>query len=171
MLTRRPGVCTVMAIMRLRPVQLLLAAAAILASLGGGPGCGSQPQLGPTAATTIEVPTAPASTPASASASVEPPISSASPAPAPSAGTRRVGLLSGCGCAPCEPIKSSDACTSASDCVPESPCHARSCVTAAHATALPPDGGRLMCTMNIVCKSMDVGRCDCVDGLCALVAR
>ena len=73
----------------------------------------------------------------------------------------------GFGCAPFDPIKSQDPCTSAADCAPASHCHARSCVAATNA---PPKRTDIRCTMKLVCESIDVGRCDCVDGVCALVS-
>lgn len=75
----------------------------------------------------------------------------------------------GCACAPCEPIKSQDPCTSAADCAPSALCHAPACIAKAKAP-VAPDGG-VMCTMRLACKTVDVGRCDCVDGVCALVAK
>ncbi len=67
------------------------------------------------------------------------------------------------------PIRSQDRCVSSADCAPSSLCHAPSCVARAKAP-VRPDGG-VMCTMMLVCKSIDVGRCDCVDGVCALVSK
>ena len=72
-------------------------------------------------------------------------------------------------CAVKEPIKSADACNAAADCAPAALCHARACVATANAPKAPPGG--VSCTMNLVCRSTDVGRCDCVDGVCALVAK
>ena len=71
-------------------------------------------------------------------------------------------------CGPFKPIKSGDLCKTASDCAPSSMCHARSCVAVAKAPVRDP---RAMCTMQMVCPSTDNGRCDCVDGECALVSR
>lgn len=72
------------------------------------------------------------------------------------------------GCQPFDPIPSQDACNVANDCAPSSPCHATSCVAAAKAPSPSPNA---QCTMKLVCKSIDVGRCDCVNGMCALVSR
>gem|GEM_PF-3368366 len=72
----------------------------------------------------------------------------------------------GCGSFPT--VKSQDTCQNSSDCAPATPCHATSCVAAANATTLPAGA---QCTMKLVCQSVDVGRCDCVDGVCALVSR
>jgi hypothetical protein len=72
----------------------------------------------------------------------------------------------GCGSFPT--VKSQDSCQNSVDCAPATPCHATSCVAAANATALPAGA---QCTMKLVCQSVDVGRCDCVDGVCALVSR
>ncbi|MCL2822984.1 MAG: hypothetical protein FWD57_03245 [Polyangiaceae bacterium] len=80
-------------------------------------------------------------------------------------GTRAVPFT---GCGPFPPIKSQDKCQTASDCAPASPCHARSCVAVANAN---PPQANTVCTMNLVCPSIDIGKCDCVDGLCALVFR
>lgn len=72
-------------------------------------------------------------------------------------------------CAPTEPIKSTDPCKVSTDCAPSALCHAPSCVDKAKAP-VPPDGGAV-CTMSLVCRTTDVGKCDCVDGVCALVAK
>ena len=72
------------------------------------------------------------------------------------------------GCSSFAPIMSQDPCGTASDCAPSAPCHAKSCTTVAKA---PQSGPSTMCTMSLVCSSMDVGKCDCVDGFCALVPR
>ena len=66
------------------------------------------------------------------------------------------------------PIKSKDPCSVEGDCAPDSPCHARACVAASKAPVRPAN---TVCTMSLVCPSIDVGRCDCVDGVCALVSR
>jgi len=66
------------------------------------------------------------------------------------------------------PIQSEDTCSTAGDCAPASRCHAKSCVAAAKAEPAAPNA---VCTLSLVCGSMDVGRCDCVDGVCALVPR
>jgi len=100
---------------------------------------------------------------ASPAASTEPPGPAASESePDPVVG---VGL----GCAPVEPIKSTDACKNSTDCAPSALCHARSCVDKTKAPVVP-DGG-VLCTMNLICGTIDVGRCDCIDGVCALVGR
>ena len=72
------------------------------------------------------------------------------------------------GCGKFDPIKSTDACKKATDCAPSAECHAPACVAKAKAPVKAPG---TMCTMNLVCRSADVGRCDCVDGVCALVGR
>ncbi len=75
----------------------------------------------------------------------------------------------GFSCAPTEPIKSTDPCKSSTDCAPSALCHAPLCIDKLKAP-VPPDGGAV-CTKSLMCRTTDVGRCDCVDGVCALVAN
>jgi hypothetical protein len=100
-----------------------------------------------------------------------PPASVESPDPAVTASVSKPGPVfdAGFGCAPSEPIKSTDPCKSSTDCAPSALCHARSCIDKTKAP-VAPDGG-VLCTMSLVCGTTDVGRCDCVDGVCALVGR
>lgn len=72
------------------------------------------------------------------------------------------------GCGAFDPVMSQDACSQASDCAPSSHCHAKSCIAASRAPSPQPG---MQCTMNLVCKSIDVGRCECLNGVCALVTR
>ena len=138
-----------------------------------GTACNPTPSASaPGAVSTVQVPSQettsepdpddPTPTPAP---SETPTPSASSESETPSINLRRDG---GFGCRSFDPIKSQDACTTASDCAPSAHCHARSCIAAAKAPPKPPD---VRCTMNLVCKSLDVGRCDCVDGVCALVSR
>ena len=108
---------------------------------------------------------------ASPSASVENAPADVTPAPSSEVPGAIVNPLadSGFSCAPTEPIKSTDPCKSSTDCAPSALCHAPQCIDKLKAPAAP-DGG-VLCTMNLVCKTADVGRCDCVDGVCALVAK
>jgi hypothetical protein len=95
----------------------------------------------------------------------QPPAPSNEPAvlPMPPALQREGGL-----CAPFAPVKSTDTCAADADCAPADVCHARSCASASKAPKRAPG---TMCTMNLVCQSIDVGKCACVDKVCALVSR
>lgn len=64
------------------------------------------------------------------------------------------------------PVKSDDACSSDADCGPSEPCHAHACVAKAKAKPRTPD---TMCTMKLDCASVDVNRCGCFEGRCALI--
>ena len=66
------------------------------------------------------------------------------------------------------PIKSTDACKTSAECAPSAVCHARTCIAKSKAPQIKP---RTMCTMELVCRSIDVGSCGCVDGVCALVQQ
>ncbi len=146
----------------------------LTAAVALGAACNSTPSAStPGATSTVQVPSQQETTPEPEPVDPTPtPAPSEAPTPSassesetPSINLRRDG---GFGCRGFDPIKSQDACTAASDCAPSSHCHARSCIAAAKA---PPKPANLRCTMNLVCKSLDVGRCDCVDGVCALVSR
>lgn len=64
------------------------------------------------------------------------------------------------------PVKSDDACASDADCGPSEPCHARACVARQKSRPKGPD---TMCTMKLDCASVDVNRCGCFEGRCALI--
>ncbi len=64
------------------------------------------------------------------------------------------------------PVKSEDACASDADCGPSEPCHARACVARQKSRPKGPD---TMCTMKLDCASVDVNRCGCFEGRCALI--
>jgi len=65
-----------------------------------------------------------------------------------------------------QPLRSDDACKSDAECGPSSPCHAKACVAASKARPPTPD---TMCTQSIECDSIDVNRCGCLEGRCALI--
>jgi hypothetical protein len=69
-------------------------------------------------------------------------------------------------CGLAQPKLSGDACQQDSDCGPSEPCHARACVTAAKAQ---PPAPATVCTRQLVCDSIDVNRCGCFKGQCALI--
>ncbi len=81
-----------------------------------------------------------------------------------------------CGCGLCEPVLSSDACKADSDCLPATPCHAKTCVAAAHAQ---PRAANTQCTEILECDAIEANRCACVrpqgssgeTGRCALAPR
>jgi hypothetical protein len=73
-----------------------------------------------------------------------------------------------CGCALCEPVVSDDPCIQDSDCGPSAPCHADRCVGIAKAKPRQPSD---MCTLQLMCKTIDANACGCVNGRCALYPR
>lgn len=156
-----------------RSMTFLRAAALIALAAVALYACASTPTNNasqPAATISVQPPTPPA--PGDTAPSVGPrPPRSADPVPEPTFSPNGIKPPSpdgGCGCSPCEPIKSTDACQSDADCAPSAVCHAPACVAKSKAPVKAPG---TMCTMNLVCRTTDVAKCACVDNVCALVGR
>ncbi|HSQ67479.1 MAG TPA: hypothetical protein VLM85_29920 [Polyangiaceae bacterium] len=96
---------------------------------------------------------------------------SATPCPSSAPASSSATPLSGpklCGCALCAPVLSDDPCKVDADCLPATPCHATSCVAAAHAQPRAPG---LVCTQEFRCDTVDANRCACVRGRCAIAPK